>query len=388
MSAKKVLKRIFKTIIVIFTILIVIILGYFVYLVFDYKRIEDNKVLPIDRIDSRNKTEMVALNSLYSIMTYNIGFGASEVDFSFFMDGGDNSWAKSKKCLEINMKGISTDITDVHPDFLIIQEVDEDGTRTYHYNELEFLKNDLEYYNYVYAQNYDSSFLFYPIFEPHGKNKAGLLTCSSFEFTSSLRRSLPISTGFSKYVDLDRCYSITRMNVENDKELAIYNLHLSAYGGDGGIREKQLEMLRLDIYDDIKKGNYVICGGDFNHNLRSGNETNVPEWAQPFPRYMLPENSTFAFDVAKKKMIDHNSCRNLDGPYEEGVTFTVLLDGFIVSNNVEVEYYESKDWGYKRSDHDPVYMTFKLLDNDKVNSKDKDDSKINININDIFNNGN
>lgn len=32
----------------------------------------------------------------YSALTYNIGFGAYTPDFSFFMDGGKFSWAKSK----------------------------------------------------------------------------------------------------------------------------------------------------------------------------------------------------------------------------------------------------------------------------------------------------
>ena len=32
----------------------------------------------------------------YSALTYNIGFGAYTPDFSFFMDGGRSSWAKSK----------------------------------------------------------------------------------------------------------------------------------------------------------------------------------------------------------------------------------------------------------------------------------------------------
>ena len=47
-------------------------------------------------------------------------------------------------------------------------------------------------------------------------------------------------------------------------------------------------------------------------------------------------------------------------PYDEELTYTVTLDGFIVSDNVQVNYYQNMDWGYEFSDHDPVLMQFIL----------------------------
>ncbi len=59
--------------------------------------------------------------------------------------------------------------------------------------------------------------------------------------------------------------------------------------------------------------------------------------------------------------IEHDSCRNADEAYNPDTTFTVLADGFIVSDNIEVVYYESIDLQYAYSDHDPVIMEFRLL---------------------------
>lgn len=56
----------------------------------------------------------------------------------------------------------------------------------------------------------------------------------------------------------------------------------------------------------------------------------------------------------------HNSARNADMAYEEGVTYTVTLDGFIISDNVTCISYENMDTGYAYSDHDPVKMVFRL----------------------------
>ena len=43
-----------------------------------------------------------------------------------------------------------------------------------------------------------------------------------------------------------------------------------------------------------------------------------------------------------------------------GETYTVTLDGFIISDNVECTKYENVNTGYSYSDHDPVYMEFYL----------------------------
>lgn len=55
-----------------------------------------------------------------------------------------------------------------------------------------------------------------------------------------------------------------------------------------------------------------------------------------------------------------NSSRSADMEYVEGVTYTVTLDGFILSDNVECLHYENINTGYSYSDHDPVYLEFIL----------------------------
>ena len=90
---------------------------------------------------------------------------------------------------------------------------------------------------------------------------------SKFNIESGLRHSLPIENGFMKFVDLDRCYSVSRITVENGKELVLYTLHLSAYTSDGTIATDQLKMLISDMQAEYEKGNYCIAGGDFNKDL-------------------------------------------------------------------------------------------------------------------------
>ena len=175
-----------------------------------------------------------------------------------------------------------------------------------------------------------------------------------------------MSTSFTKFFDLDRCYSISRVPVDNGKELVIFELHMSAYGNSDAVREGQIRMLREDMQKEYEAGNYVICGGDFNHDLKvveeDGKDQEPESWAHPFPRAELPEHFSFCLDQfsAEEKEKLWNSARNADRPYVPGETYTVTLDGFIISDNVECVKYENVNTGYSYSDHDPVYMEFQL----------------------------
>ena len=104
----------------------------------------------------------VTTGEQYSALTYNIGFGAYTPDFSFFMDGGKSSWAKSKDSVLDTVQGAGDLAASLNPDFAMIEEIDLDSTRSYHVNEYDILRNCFPNDYYVFAQNYDSAFLFYP----------------------------------------------------------------------------------------------------------------------------------------------------------------------------------------------------------------------------------
>ena len=357
------MKKILKRIMIIVLIIIVILGAYAAYVFGTYYRLPDKLTLEVKRSGENTYFEnelTVSPGKAYFIMTYNIGFGAYRKDYSFFMDGGKSSWAKDEESLMAAICGMGEIINDANPDFVLLQEVDIDGTRSYHINELDLLNQMVKGYYYDFAQDYDSPFLFFPPWEPHGANQSVIVTYSRAEISEGMRRSLPISESFSKLVDLDRCYSISRIPTENGVSLCLYNVHTSAYGGSDEIRQAQLDMLYEDMKADYDKGNYVICGGDFNHNLKKDAQENAPEWAYPFPWESLPEGFHMALEGAKEENVAHNTCRSAETPYDEETTYTVTLDGFIVSDNVSVNYYHHMDWGYEFSDHDPVLMQFIL----------------------------
>ena len=168
----KIAKKVLKTIGVLLGFIVVIVLGYIIYLYASYHRIEDNKS-PFRRISHRNKTNT---NNRKTIFSNYIQYWIRSYtpDFSFFMDGGKSSWAKSKKSVLKTVKNAGNLTKSYDPDFALIEEVDLNSTRSYHVNEYSILKKCLKNYDTVFAQNYDSAFLFYPFTQPHGSSKAGL----------------------------------------------------------------------------------------------------------------------------------------------------------------------------------------------------------------------
>lgn len=356
-------RKIMKIALVILLCIVIVIAAYIAYVLIDYHRIEDNQVLsPAPGAFPGRKAK---IGADYSIISYNIGFAAYTPDFGFFMDGGTESRAFSKESVLSTMDGIVSYIKGQNADFYMLEEVDTDATRSHHVDERDIILENMPSYSSVFAVNYDSPYLFYPIFEPHGKSVAGLLTLSKFDINGSVRRSLPIEDSLMKLVDLDRCYTVSRIDTDDGHELVLFTIHLSAYTSDGTIATEQLKMLISQMREEYGKGNYVVCGGDFNKDLLSdsaalfGVSGDEYTWAQPFPEELL-EGSGISLIAPYSAQNPVPSCRNADGPYTDD-QYVLTVDGFMVSDNVEVLQSQVLDTGFAYSDHNPVKMTFRLI---------------------------
>lgn len=357
------MKKILKIVSAIIIMALLVVAGYFAYVITTYSRIEDFLELEATGVAS---WDGATVGQEYTVVSQNIGFGAYTADFTFFMDGGTESRAASRDSVLNCINQAVNRIKSYNPDIVLFQEVDFDSTRSYHTDQREILREAFSGFCGTYARNYHSAYLMYPVLEPHGKNNSGMLTLSNMNITEGLRRSFPIPTDFSKFLDLDRAYSINRISMDNGKELVVYNVHASAYATSGDIRSEQMSMLLNDMQKEYNNGNYCIAGGDFNADftgnsvamLNNGIQSDMG-WAQPFPVNLLTDNLNVCVDYTKG--ILEPTCRNCDVPYEEG-NFTIIVDGFIISDNIEMTYLENVQTGFVYSDHNPVVMKFVLKD--------------------------
>ena len=375
---KRIVKNIALGLVAIFALILLTLLGYVIYVAVQYYRIEDNLALTT----SQNASQKVELGQEYSVVSYNVGFGAYSPEYSFFMDEGimkDGTVTfgiyakgKDKADVEKNVVGQVGTLQNLNADFCLLQEVDENSHRSYNINMLERFSNELSGYSSTYACNFHTANLFYPFNDPIGIINSGIQTLSKYNMASSIRRSFPVTTDFiDKLFDLDRCFSMHYLPIEgSEKILVLINVHMSAYDEGGKIRAQQLEMLNSVLGAEYASGNYVIAGGDFNHCLiadrfASDEEAfayyptgqQVPDWVKT----SILHNSEIAsgFKVVASKD-GAATCRGADMPYTKGVNYETVIDGFIVSDNVEVVSEGTIDTAYAYSDHNPVKMVFKL----------------------------
>ena len=354
------MKKVLIALLIVLALLILLVGGYVAYLFIDFHRIPDDQALTA----STAGAAALPAGEELGVVSWNIGFGAYSADFTFFMDGGTESRAFSKEACEENVNAVIEKLTDWNADLMLVQEVDFDSTRSYHIDQRQMIESAFPEYSAVFAQNYDSSYLFYPVTKPIGASKSGVLTLASAQIGDAVRRSLPIEGGINKFFDLDRCYSVSSIPVSDGRTLKLYNVHLSAYSSDGSIAREQLALMAQEMAADYAAGSYVIAGGDFNQDLwgDSGAYSGVTgvdaSWCKPFPAELLPEGFTLVNSLDEENLV--LSSRNTNIPYKRGESFEATLDGFIVSDNVQVRSCAIVDTAYANTDHNPVRMRFVL----------------------------
>jgi endonuclease/exonuclease/phosphatase family metal-dependent hydrolase len=327
-----------------------------------YITLSDYKPKEVIALRAENNNERIAEQGVpYTLTTFNIGYAGLDKQQDFFMDGGKMSRSSSKKQTEDNLAAISNFMKAADSSFYFLQEVDMKSSRSYKINEADYLTSVLGDYSYAFASNYKVPWVPVPLLDPMGTVHSGLLTLSAFKSTSSMRHDLPGKESWPvQQLDLDRAFLESRIPVNNGKELILINLHLSAFDKGGLIRKQQLDYLSAYLKKESTQGNYIIVGGDWNHALPGTDpalfETSQawPEWLQKFPEEFKPSGFEWSIDDRMATV------RTLDVAYTEGINFRAIIDGFLVSSNIEITQIEGEDLKFESSDHNPVTVRFVL----------------------------
>ena len=366
---KKILRRAPLALAALLGALVLVLAGYVGYLQLQYYRIEDDLALEV----ANAPAQRLAAGGEYTAVTCNLGFGAYGPDYSFFMDTGvmaDGTptqgvygKARIEEDVLANTTAALKELEELDADLLLLQEVDYDSHRSYFVDQRQMALDAFPGYGSIWGQNFHSGYLAYPFTDPHGAVNAGLLTLTRYAADGGVRRSYPVDESFFvKFTDLDRCFTVLYLPVEGaEGQLALIHSHMSAYDEGGTVRARQLELLCDVMEEEYEKGNYVIVGGDFNHALYGTahafeSAQQFPGWVQTLDDGDLPDH--FAF-VEADNGFAVPTCRGADIPYTPGVNYTTVVDGFIVSDNVDASA-RNIDTAFAFSDHNPVALTFRL----------------------------
>ncbi len=352
------MKKAIKVIVIILAA-VVVIAGIFlaVMSIAEY-RPEDVETVEVEGASSAGLSPGGSL----SVMSWNIGYGALGDDADFFMDGGEDVMSSDEERVLSNMEGITEEAAGQDADVYFFQETDRDSKRSYNTDEASMITEAFKGYESSFANNYKALYVPYP-WPPIGKVDSGLLTLSSFEVSGASRISLPCPFSWPiRTCNLKRCLLISRVPLEgSDRELVLINLHLEAYDSGEGKIEQTKELVSV-LTEELKKGNYVIAGGDFNQTFSDVDLSPYPQgeglWQ---PGVIDVSDLGEGFTALMDNRVP--SCRLLNRPYagadKEDFQY-YMIDGFIVSDNIDVTSMRTLDRGFACSDHNPVLLKARL----------------------------
>lgn len=363
---KKFFKGFFKTILIVLLVVVVAAAGLIGYLT-----ITEFKPADTEQVEIASKQSQTAFyGDSFSVLGWNIGYAALGEESDFFMDGGKQTRPDSVAIVDKNMTGICETISTANADFVLLQEVDAGSARSYNVQEVEALSSQAQgsfYTSYgesAFAKNYSCPFVPIP-WPPLGKVESGLLTLSSYTLAEATRISLPCPFSWPlRIANLKRCLLVTRVPIaSSERELVLVNLHLEAYD-DGEGKIAQTKQLLDFLSEEYEKGNYVVAGGDWNQvfpDTLNAYPNEHPELWSPgvLSQSDLGEGWRFCWDASTP------TCRLLNQPYDSDDTENTqyyVIDGFLISPNLELVQVQTVDAGFACSDHNPVRVELRFAE--------------------------
>lgn len=294
-----------------------------------------------------------------TLVSWNIGYAGLDKDSNFFMDGGTEVNPESKARVKRNIDGINSVLDSFDADFYFVQEIDRNSSRTRFIDQTAEILSDQS--SKTYAPNFKTLWIPYPL-PMLGHMNSGIFTATNYAVSSAERIKLPCPFSWPMSMfNLKRCLLVSYIPIEGqDNFLVLINLHLEAFdSGEGKVA--QTKALLEIIEQEYNKGNYVIAGGDFNQRF-PGAEEKYPQSEDPIvwcPGSLetdaLPEGWQYAYDLSTP------SCRSMEKALTDPATHQFyLIDGFILSPNIELVDVETIQKNFEYSDHNPVELHITL----------------------------
>ncbi|MGL1892536.1 MAG: endonuclease/exonuclease/phosphatase family protein [Spirochaetaceae bacterium] len=350
------MKKVIKSLLFILLFFVLVLLGLLIWLtITDYKP-NNTQQVNIENNSTHN------LPDEFTIINWNIGYGALGNSADFFMDGGVDVITPEIEYQKFKT-GILEFIANSSGDFYFFQEVDIKSKRSYYDNQHKLISSILKNYGRLFATNYKVSYIPPPrVFKPgYGAVNAGLSTFSRYNIDSSERIALPGNYSWpTSILFLDRCMLISRIKTSTNKDLVLINTHNSAYDKGGFIKKEQLKFIQDYATKEYNLGNFVIIGGDWNTYMPGTDADSFPAkekasiYYQPLPDEWSIDGWFWGVDKSV------STSRSLKEPYIKGKVFECIIDGFLVSPNIKIKEIKTFDLGYKYSDHNPIRISLEL----------------------------
>lgn len=248
---------------------IVCIAGWFVFKWYsdpDYQisAVQKGSVLKFDA-----DSNLEARKGRLKVISYNLGFAAGPMQHSL-------ADAHAKSFFKMNLDSFIGMVKEQRADIVLLQEVDIDSKRSWYFNQLEYIMEEL---GWGYAASVVDWDLFFPLRKERKIEKATVVVSKypivSNEFTlTSCKPNFENKLLNIFYYPLLWTSCMQKVGVDlGDRILDVYNVHLCVWNREARVEQTQY------LVDWIKKsgaGREFIIGGDFNFQAYIRGTT-VPE---------------------------------------------------------------------------------------------------------------
>ena len=290
-----------------------------------------------------------------SVSTWNLGYAGLGSASDFIKDGGTRMFPPSRDAVRGTLAGIVETASHLDVDVALFQEVAGASPLNYWIALDAALADTMGGRQYWFRHDVSTWGVPRPLRLKHGSVLASRVTVRRAEIVPLPQESDPM---LGLVVRLYALQVVTIASTDGGPDWVIINLHFSAFDDGARLRHEQLQAAFDFAQARYRQGCRVIMGGDWNLILMHTDfESNTPDeflsWIHDMPRDAVPDGWTIAVDPARPTV------RTLYKPYVPGENFTGIIDGFIVSPNVEVIEVETRDTGFLHSNHAPVTARFR-----------------------------
>lgn len=292
----------------------------------------------------------------FTLLTWNIGYAGMGEESDFVLDHGKQLRPESKKIVQKNLVGIQEFLNNNPVDMLLLQEVAKKSWNTYHLDVFEALVAGLPPYTWIYTYDIHTRWIPWPLTIRNG-NAAAV----RFPIEGAETRSLPQEPGYLfGLLRKEDALQISRFS-RNGIPWVVVNIHLSAFDSvEDQVREKQFAAVLDFARSEYALGKHVVIGGDWNLRLAS---TDFPHntleedlfWIRDVPQELVPEGWKWGLDPQVPTV------RTAQQKYVPGENYLLIIDGFLVSPNVEIRKVITHSMDFRYSDHQPVEIEVSSL---------------------------
>jgi endonuclease/exonuclease/phosphatase family metal-dependent hydrolase len=332
-----------------------ILLGAFLFYLLAVVLVNRNK-MPDEKISLLNAPKNLneKFDTNISILTWNIGYAGLGKESDFTTDGGKSFFPPSRKIVKKNLNGIEKILKSQKSDIFLLQEVSDSSPLSFLVPVRKRIISLFPNFLAIFRGDIASKLLPYPFRVNHG-----VLSLAKANIKSSDIVTLPLEPTLMLGL-LRRRYGllVSRFAIKNsDKLWVVVNLHLAAFDENGATRQKQFDRVFAFAQKEYEKGNHVVLGGDWNMELAKSNfphETDKKHffWHINFPTERLLKGWQIGVDKTTPTVRSNNK------PYVKGENYTLIIDGYIVSPNVNIEQVKTIDTDFECTDHLPIVGIF------------------------------